>query len=286
MSDSLKKQAEEIFVAVERELQDEKTAAAERSRLEGLLDALLKVAHNVDIAAAAERVAQLRQQYPRASTGKLAQRLIRDKCRQTATVGAATSGAGLIPGVGTAAAVILGTAADISATFRLQAELVLEMAHLYNYPLTEREKHTLVLLITGLSAGAGAMARRAGQRAGVKLGEMFAEKSILKALPVVGVLASAGTNVLSTYLIGRRAEAYFRLGEAGLQSWEESLRALTGVDERKIGRWLSARGRTAGRALSETAEIAGTVGQSAWRGYLGLVKRFWKGGFRRLAIDD
>jgi len=53
------------------------------------------------------------------------------------------------------------------------------------------------------------------------------------------VAASAGVNVVSTYLIGRRVQAYFSLGEAEMKDWAESLRALTGVDERQIASWLS-----------------------------------------------
>lgn len=270
---SLKTQAQQIMVEVDRDLRRLNTAQAAGalaevdSRANALMKTLFGVVSDVDIEAAAARVRALKKQYPRASPARLSQMLIRDKCRKTGTVGAVTSGAGLVPGLGTAAAVTLGVAADIGATFKLQAELVLEIAAVYNYPLTGQEKQQLVLLITGLSAGTSTLTRRAGQTVAVKVGEKVAEKAagktILKALPVLGIVASAGTNVLSTYIIGQRADAYFRLGPDAVGSWSDSLRAITGVDERTIGNWLAESGKSAGAALVSGAEKVGQAGKTA-----------------------
>ena len=224
--DSLKNRAEEIMVAVDRDLQqlDSSKASATLAEVDTKANAIMKTLFNtvsdVDLEAAARRVEEYKKKYPDISSAELTQILIREKCRRTGTVGAVTSGAGLIPGLGTAAAVTLGVAADIGATFKLQAELVLEIAAVYDYPLTEQEKQQLVLLITGVSAGTTALTRRAGQTVAVKVGEKVAEravgKTILKALPVVGVIASAGTNVLSTYVIGQRADVFVHATLASL----------------------------------------------------------------------
>jgi len=265
---SLKDQAKDIMVAVDRDLQqaDSKALAVQKDvdkRANALMEMLFKAVSDVDLEAAAARVKELREAHPEASLEELSQRLIRDKCQRTGAVGAVTSGAALIPGIGTVAAATVGVAADIGATFKLQAELVLELAALYDYPLTEEEKQRVVMAITGLSAGATALARKAGQRAAVKIGEKFAEKSIMKALPVVGVIASAGANVLSTYIIGQRADAYFRLGPEAVGTWQESLRALTGVDERRLGSWLAESGRATGVAIVFGANRVGEVSKSA-----------------------
>lgn len=304
MPGSLKEQAEEIITVINQELREvqQSPAAPTGGKMDALFGRLLRIVNDVDLAQAEERVEAIRQKNAAISTDALIQTLIRDKCRQTAAVGAATSGAGLIPGVGTVAALVFGTAADVGATFRLQAELVLEIACVHQYPLNEQEKQRLVLLITGLSAGTATLARKAGQQAGVMLSEKLAEKSIFKALPVVGVIASAGTNVLATYIIGARADAYFKLGAEELQSWQESLRAVTGVDERKIGQWLAESGQSTGLALATGAEKAGQAGknvglavrQKAQQGarlgkkglkiYFGLFSwgiSFWKGVFSR-----
>lgn len=268
MEQSLKSQAEEIIVAVDHDLQEVETKAMAvqkevDAQANAIMNTIFDAVSDVDIEAAATRVKALREMYPDASPEELAQRLIRDKCRRTGTVGAVTSGAGLIPGIGTAAAVVLGVAADIGATFKLQAELVLEIAAVYNYPLTDEEKQRLVMVITGISAGTITLTRRAGQAVSIKMGEKFAEKAFLKALPVIGVFASAGTNVLSTYIIGQRADTYFRLGPEAVGSWGDSLRAISGVDERKIGNWLAESGKATGTAIVSGADKVGKAGKTA-----------------------
>jgi hypothetical protein len=267
MSDqSLKHQAERIVSAVDQDLQgiDSKGSMVQtkvNDRANAILETLFNVVSDVDLEAAATRVRQLKAQNPDMALPELSQKLVRDKCQRTGAIGAVTSGAGLIPGIGTAAAVTLGVAADIGATFKLQAELVLELAALYDYPLTEEEKQRVVMLITGLSAGTTALARRAGQQASFKIGEKLAEKSLLKVLPVIGVVASAGTNVLSTYIIGQRADAYFRLGPDAVGSWSDSLRAISGLDERKIGSWLAENGKATGAAI---ASGVNRIGEATW----------------------
>ncbi len=299
----LKHKAQEIMTRVETDLQalgqsrSAQTLAEVDERANVLVRTLFSAISDVDLQAAQKRVEQLKAENPQATPEELAQMLIREKCRKTGTVGAVTSGAGLIPGLGTVAATTLGVAADIGATFKLQAELVLEIAAVYNYPLTEQEKQQLVMLITGLSAGTATLTRRAGEKAAAKIGEKVAEKTlaktVLKALPVIGVAASAGTNVLSTYIIGQRADAYFRLGPDAVGSWADSLRAVTGVDERRLVSWLSDGSRSAGRAIAAgagKAQSAGTavlsagqqVGQSARTGvraYLRWVWGFWRSAF-------
>jgi hypothetical protein len=54
-------------------------------------------------------------------------------------------------------------------------------------------------------------------------------------LPFFGVAASAAINALTTYLVGKHADAYFRLGPNAMGDWVEIWRALTGIDERAVG---------------------------------------------------
>ncbi|MDX1520834.1 MAG: DUF697 domain-containing protein, partial [Anaerolineae bacterium] len=268
----MKEQAQEIMVAVDRDLQQIETQPAAMQdivddKVNSILDTIFGIINDVDIEAASQRVQALREQNPTASPEELTQILIREKSKRTGTVGAVTSGTGLIPGIGTAAAMTLGVAADIGATFKLQAELVLEIAAAYNYPLTETEKQRLVMVITGISVGTTSLTQKAGQIVALKVGEKLAskaaQKSFTKALPVVGVIASAGTNVLSTYVIGQRADAYFRHGPEAVGNWSDSLRAISGVDERKIVGWLAEGGRTAGTALAVGAGKVGDAGRIA-----------------------
>jgi hypothetical protein len=295
---SLKNQAQEIMATVDRELelqQVESTPPALQAEIDtkanALMNTIFGAIHDVDIAAAAKQVQALKEKYPQASQQELAQKLIYEKCRRTGTVGAVTSSVGIIPGVGTAAALILGTAADIGVTFKLDAELVLEIAAVYNYPLTEAEKQRVVLLISGLSAGASALAVKAGRSFSIKVGEKFAEKTVVKALPVIGVIASVSTNALSTYIIGQRADAYFRLGPEAVGTWADSLRAISGVDERRLRNWLAEGSKTTGQAVytgavkatgavGSGAKKAGQAAQSGVKAYIRFYVNFWRAIFR------
>ena len=232
-----KDRAKEIVSEIE---QRNTTAATnlDGSAVSGILNLLTNSINKADQQAAAQRVQELREAHPDAPVSNLVEMLIKKKCQQTAAVGAATSGAAFIPGIGTIASLTIGVAADIGATFKLQAELVLEIAEAHQHQLTQLEKQQVILLVTGISAGSNKLMVRAGQEISLQLTERYALKWLYHALPIVGVAAAAGTNVLSTYLIGRRAHAYFSLGEAAVGDWQTSLRAISGIDERKIGLWL------------------------------------------------
>ena len=236
----------------------------QRASLLDVMSMISDTISNVEQGTAVTRVAELREDYPGASSDEMVDMLIKRKWRQAGAVGAATSGAALIPGVGTLTALTVGVVADVSIAFRLQAELVLEIAAAHQRLLTEEEKQQAILIVTGLSAGATQLVAKTGRRASVEIGERFARKWLVKILPGVGIAASAGTNAFSTYIIGRRAHAYFSLGPEKMTDWKEGLRAITGVDERKIGRWLAGtRVATASRSAGKTVTAgAGTVANS------------------------
>jgi len=227
----------------------EQNDKSRRSQLaEKLLDRLGKVIDETDEKAAAARVANVRADYPNDEREKLADRLTLSKCRETAVIGATTSAAAIIPGVGTLAGLTLGVAADLGITFKLQAELVLEIAALYGRSLTPEEKRRIVTLVTGLSAGTTALAHRAGKRVSRRLTARIGSKYITGALPVVGMAASASTNAVMTYVIGQRAKAYFSLGPEALNDWRLTAEALTGLNRDVL---LS--GGTALKSVGETA---------------------------------
>jgi len=193
---------------------------------------------DADQEAATRRVAKLQEAQPELTIDELVDVLIKQKCLQTGAVGAVTSASAMIPGLGTLASLTFGVAADIGWTFKYQAELVLEIAATYGHELTDDEKQRIVMLITGISAGVNQAAQVAGTRIAQKTTEKLAEKSILKGLPIVGVAASAGINIATTYIIGRRAKAYFALGPEAMEDFAEIARTITGVDERVIVEWL------------------------------------------------
>ena len=229
------------------------------SAIERLVGFALKQIDEADDAAAVERVAALRTAHPEWDEDRLAEHLIGEKCRQAAMVGAATSGAGLIPGLGTLAALTVGTVADVGATLKLQTELVLELAAVHRRRLTPDEKRRAVALVAGLSLSGDRLASRGGARLSMRLTERYAERWVAHAIPFAGVAASAGVDALGTYLVGKRAHAYFGLGPGAVGSWAESLRALTGVDERRLASWVGSAAGSAGTGMRAASSRVGAA---------------------------
>ncbi len=217
-----------------------------------IMDRLGQAIDDTDEKAAAERVAQLQARFPDDSVAELANRLIMAKVRKTAVVGATTSAAMIIPGIGTIAGLTLGIAADFGITFKLQAELVLEIAALYGHAMTPEEKRRVVMLVTGLSAGATTLAHRAGKSVSRRVTARIGSKYVTRALPVVGMAASASTNAVMTYFIGQRAHTYFSLGPEALKDWRASAEALTGLNRDLLTSGV----KNSGLALKSAGETA------------------------------
>ncbi|MCB8985335.1 MAG: DUF697 domain-containing protein [Ardenticatenaceae bacterium] len=230
-----------------------------RSQLvDKLLDRLGQAIDETDEEAAADRAASLQAEYPDEPLEKLADRLIWSKCRETAVIGATTSAAAVIPGVGTVAGLTLGIAADLGLTFKLQAELVLEIAALYGRSLNTAEKQRVVLLVTGLSAGTTTLAHRVGKRVSRRLTARIGSKYITGALPVVGMTASASTNAVMTYVIGQRAKAYFSLGPEAMADWRLTAQAITGLNRELLASGSQAL-KSAGATAVSSVKKAGSA---------------------------
>jgi hypothetical protein len=199
-----------------------------------LLALVTRTVEQADEEAAAERVATLRKAHPDATDQELVDKLVRQKCKRTGAVGAVTSGTSLIPGLGTLVALTIGVAADVGLTFVAQVDLVLEIAAVYGQRLDLDAKKRAVLATTGASSGANRLLNNAGGLVVGTATRRFTRRFFIKAIPVIGVGASVAGNVLATRVIGRRANAYFKLGPDAVGSWADSVRAVVGVDERQI----------------------------------------------------
>ena len=125
---------ENVLVSAETEV-----SAPDISLTDTISDYMLRAINNADETAAQARVDNLRDSHPQASADELVELLITQKCLQTGTIGAITSGTAVIPGIGTFTALTFGVALDIGLTFKLQAELVLEIAAVYEHQLDEQE---------------------------------------------------------------------------------------------------------------------------------------------------
>jgi len=111
-----------------------------------------------------------------------------------------------------------------------------------------------------------------GRQLARKATTRFAGRGFLKAIPVVGVAASGGANVLATYVVGKRADAYFSLGPDAMQEPTEIVRALTGVDERKLIGWTAESARTAGGAIRTGAAAAGRTAAGVGKAGFGAAR--------------
>jgi len=132
----------------------------------GLMDYAIKTINNADAKAAAKTAAKVRKKNPKLDVDELADILIKRKCYRTGAVGAITSGVSVLPGIGSVVA----------------------------------------LLVTGIGAGSQQLAVRGGEKIAQKATEQLASQAAAKAIPFIGVGVSAGTNILTTYVIGQRAK--------------------------------------------------------------------------------
>ena len=258
----LKEKALEVMHEVEeseleRDLQKE--APETKGWTKNAVATILKALSDADADAALLRVLKLRKAHPDKSPDELCELIIKKKVQQTAAIGAASAGAALVPVVGTLSAMTVGVAADITATFRLQAEMVLEIAAVYDFPLDELDEQKIIFLVTGVSTGSNILLNHVGQDLSMKLSEQYAQKWLATALPFIGVVASSSTNGLSSYVIGQRAQTYFKHGPDAVKDWKGSLRALASIDERKLGGWLSETSGKTWNWLAGSAQKTGAV---------------------------
>lgn len=252
---SSKKQAEEIAARLAPDARQLDAAGANRA-----LRFFLHRIAEVDQTEVAARVNELRQRYPDAAPDELAERLVKAKCQKTAAVGAVSSGGALLPGIGSLVAGAAGLVADLRTTITLQAELVLEIAEVYGVPDDDADRQQVVMLLTGIGYGGSHLLTTAGSQLTGKLAARVTRNWMARALPIIGVAASASTNALSTYIVGQRARAYFSRGPEAVGEWADTLRLITGVDERKVAGWLAersveARDTVGGAAMSASAAL-------------------------------
>ncbi len=210
-----------------------------KSMMEKSAQKVFQWASKVDTRKVIKNVAKLQKDMPGATTDEMIDALIKAKAKRTATVGVVTSVAGAIPVLGTAISLTAGMVADLGATITSQAELVLEIAEVLNVPMTEAEKREAVFVVMGIGAGAQHVGNRVGRNLLGKLGQRYAKRWVGKVIPFVGLLAAGGINYVSTYLIGKRAKAYFVEGSEAMGNWQESMKNITDVDKEKLSQWMN-----------------------------------------------
>lgn len=147
--------------------------------------------------------------------------------------GGATALTGVIPGLGTLIATFGGSAADIALLMKYQVEMVMEIATVYDYDITQEEIKNQCLIISGLAVinntgkkiistttstafvkivkqylkGATLQTvKQVFKTVGVKLTQRF----LIKIIPFgVGVVIGSTLNKLLTIQVGKNAQNFF-----------------------------------------------------------------------------
>uniref|UniRef100_UPI0021479B8B hypothetical protein n=1 Tax=Tahibacter caeni TaxID=1453545 RepID=UPI0021479B8B len=183
------------------------------------------------------------------------QALLRTACVKAAGVGALSALVGAIPGAGVLLRYAIGELADVAAVSAIQEKLIEDTLALYELPLPDALRKPLITQISALGAGASVGVDALGRRLLGRFGSKLGGGVFSRVAPLVGVLTSALGNAATTYAIGRRAEAFAKMGVAPAESLVDAFRAFTGMDERRVWEW----------SVTATKEALATVGRVAER---------------------
>ena len=134
-----------------------------------------------------KEVAKLQVDYPRESPDKLAHRLIVNKALSAGGVGLA---ANIVPPVAIA---FLGL--ELAALFKMQAEMIYQIAAVYGLELSDPARRGEVLAIFSLALGSS----------GVFKGGL----GIIELLPLIGAFYGATTDAATVYVLGNIANRYY-----------------------------------------------------------------------------
>ncbi|WP_369165077.1 hypothetical protein [Streptomyces sp. AFD10] len=162
---------------------------------------------------------------------RIAAKIIGRYSKLSAVTGAVTAAPSVIPGVGTAVAVLGGGITDIAAALKLQIDMCMCLVEVYETELSDEDKKHLAFTLA-LAGSVEQMASKGGKAAVMKIAEKlvyqylrgpalvtikqlfkrvsitFTQKAMAKAIPAgVGVAFSSSTNYVLTTVVGKVAVA-------------------------------------------------------------------------------
>jgi len=128
---------------------------------------------------------------------------------------------------------------------KLQMEMIEDIAKFYDKEVGSMKE--VLWVLSGTNQGASTMAMQAAETVSTQAMSQISNRvahtatanALFSSVPVVGPLTMASVNASTTYIIGRRADVYFAKGPELLQSYGDSVRAISGFDERKIARYVN-----------------------------------------------
>ncbi|MFI6413616.1 hypothetical protein [Streptomyces sp. NPDC050585] len=162
---------------------------------------------------------------------RIAAKIIGRYSKMSAAAGAATAVPGVIPGVGTAVAVLGGGATDVAVAIKLQVDMCMCLVEVFETELSAEDKKHLAFTLA-LAGSVEKMASKGGKAAVMKIAEKlvyqyltgpalvtikqlfkrvsitFTQKAMAKAIPAgVGVAFSSSANYVLTRVVGGVAVA-------------------------------------------------------------------------------
>ncbi|MET7596572.1 hypothetical protein ABZS84_16095 [Streptomyces sp. NPDC005481] len=162
---------------------------------------------------------------------RIAAKIIGRYSKMSAAIGAVTAAPSVIPGIGTAVAILGGGATDIAVALKLQVDMCMCLVEVFETELSTEDKKHLAFTIA-LAGSAEQMASKGGKAAVQKIAQKlvyqyltgpalvtikqlfkrasitFTQKAMAKAIPAgVGVAFSSSTNYVLTRVVGRVAVA-------------------------------------------------------------------------------
>ncbi|MEH2440220.1 hypothetical protein [Nostoc sp.] len=186
-------------------------------KLSGVLNLNWLIADNnlVDLEKAEAEVNKLKQNYPNELPSQIAHRIMMEKATQAGTVGLATS---LLPGIAIALLAI-----DLTATTKLQSEMLYQIASVYELDLKDPARKGEILAIFGLALGGGRLLKAAG------LG-------LLRNVPLAGAAIAASSNATMIYSLGYAACRFYeaKLNESISLASPQTLKTLKAESEKYL----------------------------------------------------
>ncbi|MEH2297152.1 EcsC family protein [Nostoc sp.] len=186
-------------------------------KLSGVLNLnwLIGATNLVDLEKAEAAVNKLKQKYPNESPSEIAHRIMVEKATQAATVGLATS---ILPGIAVALFAI-----DLTATTKLQSEMLYQIASVYGLNLKDPTRKGEVLAIFGLALGGERLLKAAG------LG-------LLRNVPLAGVAIAASSNATMIYSLGYAACRFYeaKLDESTSLTSPQTMASLKAESEKYL----------------------------------------------------
>ncbi|HYV47571.1 MAG TPA: EcsC family protein [Myxococcaceae bacterium] len=195
--------------------------------------------------------------------------IVRHFSNRAALVGGATALPGLIPGAGTAVA-IGGVLADMTMLLKLEVEMALALTHHYGFDVEEEEERQLAFLLASVATHdthtgksffkdvvkveGTAIWNYAPRQVGqfilnslvILLAFTFGWRSVLRAIPVIGIGIGVGANKLLTRKVGKRC----------MSDLETRVSMLRRKQQRKAAAPASRPARTPARTAARTRKPA------------------------------